>query len=190
MVASSDLGWIQWDFSTLVGLFDRVGLNANVGKTFGMVYRSCQVVGTQLEAGYKRWMTGAGPSYQERQHVWLHFIECGEDIELGSLAVYLQTQQRKEMGSRQHWGNTALGGEPCTYKMDFPTAGVPRNCPVKGCRGWAEMRMAMRVHFFHWHVRYTVIILEEINFPYPWCPQCNILVPRRDLNGWHLVTAQ
>ena len=62
MVASSDPRWLLGEFSTLVGLFDRVGLNANVGKTFGMVYRSCQVVGTQLEAGYKRWMTGAGPS--------------------------------------------------------------------------------------------------------------------------------
>ena len=37
MVASSDPRWLQGAFSTLVGLFDRVGLRNNVGKTVGMV---------------------------------------------------------------------------------------------------------------------------------------------------------
>ena len=37
MVASSDPRWIQGAFNTLVGLFDRVGLQKNVGKTVGMV---------------------------------------------------------------------------------------------------------------------------------------------------------
>ena len=38
MVASSDLRWIQGSFRTLVGLFDRVGLWTNSGKTVGMVF--------------------------------------------------------------------------------------------------------------------------------------------------------
>ena len=33
MVASSDPRWLQWAFTTLVGLFDQVGLNTNTGKT-------------------------------------------------------------------------------------------------------------------------------------------------------------
>ena len=37
MVASSDPQWIQGEFSTLVGLFDMVGLWNNVMKTVGMV---------------------------------------------------------------------------------------------------------------------------------------------------------
>ena len=37
MVASSDPGWLQGAFNTLVGLFDRVGLQINVGKTVGTV---------------------------------------------------------------------------------------------------------------------------------------------------------
>ena len=39
MVASSDLRWLQGEFNTLVGLFDRVGLRTNVGKTVGMFFR-------------------------------------------------------------------------------------------------------------------------------------------------------
>ena len=41
MVASSDPQWLQGDFSTLVGLFDRVGLRTKVRKTVGMVCRPC-----------------------------------------------------------------------------------------------------------------------------------------------------
>ena len=39
MVASSDPKWLQGEFSTLVGLFNRVGLQNNAGKTVGMVCR-------------------------------------------------------------------------------------------------------------------------------------------------------
>ena len=66
MVAPSDPIWLQGLFSTLVGLFDRVVLKTNFRKTVGMVFRLCQVAGTQSEAAYGRQMTGAGPPYRER----------------------------------------------------------------------------------------------------------------------------
>ena len=115
--------------------------------------------------------------------------ECGEDMAFGSLVVHLHTQHGKETGGRRHWGTTAPGGKPRTYKMYFPTARGLRNCPVEGCRGREVTRMAMRVHFFHGHIRDTVIILEEGNLPHPRCSWCNILVPWQALNGRHLVTA-
>ena len=37
IVASSDPRWLQGAFSTLVGLFDRVGMRTNFGNTVGMV---------------------------------------------------------------------------------------------------------------------------------------------------------
>ena len=48
----------------------------------------------------------------------------------------------------------------------------------------------MRVHFLHRHFLDTVVILEEENFPHPWCARCDMLVPQRVLNGRHLGTAQ
>ena len=69
MIASSDPGWLQGSFSTLVGMFDRVGMNTNVGKMVGRVFRLCQSAGTQLEAAYEQHIMGAGPSYWERQCV-------------------------------------------------------------------------------------------------------------------------
>ena len=47
MFTSSNPCWLQVAFNTLVGLFNRVGLRTNVGKTFGMVCRPCQAAGNQ-----------------------------------------------------------------------------------------------------------------------------------------------
>ena len=66
MIALSDQGWMQGAFSTLVGLFDWVGLRKNVVKTVEMVCCMCQAVGTQSEAAYKRKIMGMGLSYRER----------------------------------------------------------------------------------------------------------------------------
>ena len=54
MVASSDPRWLQGYFNTLVGLFDRVGLQSSVRNTVGMVCRPCQAEGNLLEAAYGR----------------------------------------------------------------------------------------------------------------------------------------
>ena len=50
MVELSDSGWLQGAFSTLVFLFDSVGLKQNGGKTVGMIYCPCQAAGTHSEA--------------------------------------------------------------------------------------------------------------------------------------------
>ena len=64
-----------------------------------------------------------------------------------------------------------------------------RPCPVKGCSGWVLTRTEMRVNFWHWHVRVTMVILEEGNPPHPWCPLCDMLVTLKSLNGAHQCTA-
>ena len=58
MIASSDPGCLKAACSTLLGMFDQMGLKTNVGKTVGMVFRPCQVAGTQSKAAYKLQMMG------------------------------------------------------------------------------------------------------------------------------------
>ena len=62
IIVSSEPVWLQGSFSTLVGLFDWVGLSTNVRKTVGMVCHPCQAAVTHLEAAYKQRMLGVGPS--------------------------------------------------------------------------------------------------------------------------------
>ena len=109
---------------------------------------------------------------------------------LGFLAVRLQKQHGKATGGIQHWGATAPGGEPRTYKMYFLTAGGPRNCPVKGFRGRSTTRTSMWVHFLHQHVQYTLTMLLEGNFPHPWFPRCITLVLWWALNRRHITTSK
>ena len=56
--------------------------------------------------------------------------------------------------------------------------------------GKVARRTAMRVHFLHRHFLNTVVLMEEGNFPQPRCARCDILVPRRALNGRHPAMAQ
>ena len=60
MVASTDPRWLQWAFTVLVGLFDRVGLKTNQRKTVSMACRPCSAAGNRTEVSYKHTMTGAG----------------------------------------------------------------------------------------------------------------------------------
>ena len=74
--------------------------------------------------------------------------------------------------------------------MAFLEKGGPHNCPVEGCPGQLATRTAMRVHFLHRHALNTVVIMDEVNLPHPRCARCNMLVPRRALNGRDPATAQ
>ena len=108
---------------------------------------------------------------------------------MGSLDMHFQIQhavakvvpvQEEEVGGR--------GNEPRAYRMEFPTRVGPRHCLVEGCSGRLSTRTAMRVHFWNRHFRYTVVILEKGNLPYPRCPLCNMMVPWQSLNGSHNST--
>ena len=101
MVASLDPRWLQGEFSTLVGLFDRVGLWTYVGKTVGMVCHPCKETGTQLEAAYRWQMMGEGPSYRERQKGRVQCRECGEEMDSVSLAGHRMTHHGRAEEERR-----------------------------------------------------------------------------------------
>ena len=75
MLALSDPQCLQWAFTQLVGLFDRVGLNTNTGKTFGMTCRPCTAAVNRSEEAYGRLMTGEGPTFRDRKR---ERVKCGD----------------------------------------------------------------------------------------------------------------
>lgn len=58
LIASTDPDWLQGAFETLIGLFNRMGLRTNVGKTVRMICLPCHVVGNNSEVAYEWWMKG------------------------------------------------------------------------------------------------------------------------------------
>ena len=84
----------------------------------------------------------------------------------GSLDAHHQTQNIVEKGELEQESNKEGGGEePRVFMMLFPEKAGPIPCPVEGCMGQAATRTAIRMHFWHRHVRDTVVILEEVNPP-------------------------
>ena len=100
MFDSSDPRWLQGDFNTLVGLFDMVGLQINVGKTVGMFCRPCQAAGNLSEAAYVRRVTGEGPTYRERLKGRVLCRECTELMAAVSLMSHHTTQHGRVAKTR------------------------------------------------------------------------------------------
>ena len=95
--------------------------------------------------------------------------DCGQEMAAASLDSHRMSQHGRAMERKWTWTHATMGREePKTYQMEFPKGGAKR-CPAEGCPGRAGTRTAMRVHFWRRHVRNTVIILKEGNFPHPLC---------------------
>ena len=77
-----------WAFNALVGLFERLGLRTNVGKTVSMTYRPCPEAGNQSEEAYGRKMTREGPTYWERQKERVECGDCGKEMAARLLAFH------------------------------------------------------------------------------------------------------
>ena len=143
MVASSDPRWLQWAFTTLVRLFDRVGLNTNVEKTVSMTCIPCTSAGNQSEEAYGRKMTGEGLTFLERKREQVECRDCGKEVAAGSLDQHRMSQHGKARERRWSWTDAATGGgggeEPTTYRREFPKGGT-KECPVEGRPGMAGTR--------------------------------------------------
>ena len=120
--------------------------------------------------------------FMERKIERVECRDCGKEVAAGSLDSHRISQHGKARERRWTWTDVDTGGvgggEPKTYRIEFPKGGT-KECPVEGCPGRAGTRTAMRVHFWRRNVRDVVIILEEVNLPYPRCQRCDMLVPWR-----------
>ena len=134
-------------------------------------------------------ITGRGPTYRERLKGRFSCRECREMMVAGSLTSHLMTQHGGVTETQWMFITLAAEAGPQTFRMTFPSKGVPWSCPVEGCPGGAAIRTAMPVHFLYRHVLDTVVVLEEVNLPHPGCTRCNILFPYRALNGRHPAKA-
>ena len=85
LVASTQPEKLQRVFDVLTGLFNRVGLQTNTTRTFGMVCQSCHVPGRMFEEAYVKWTTGKVPNFWERQRRRVECPECGVELASGLL---------------------------------------------------------------------------------------------------------
>ena len=87
------------------------------------------------------------------------------DLAEGSLAAHRQTQHSVGLGIQWETPNPPPTGEPQMYRVSFPRAARPWECPFEGCQRRAATWTGFCVHFVHRHVRDTVMIMGEVNLP-------------------------
>ena len=155
-----------------------------------MVCHPCKAAGNLSEAVCGRRVVGEVPTYRERLKVQVSYRECNELLVVGSLTSHLMTLHGRVAETQRQWSTPAAGAGPWTFRMTLPAKGRPRSCSVEGCPGRVATRTEMRVQFLHRHVLNIVVILEEGNLSHPRCARCNILVPRRALNGRYPAMSQ
>ena len=142
ILASTNPGWIQSAFDTLMGICDRLGLRTNVCKTVGMVCSPFWAAGVRADEAYNRRMTGEGKSLRQWERVLC--LECGKEMTKGSLVTHHQNQYSVAKGGLGSEGGDAdvsdRGNYPRTYRMAFPTQAGSRTFQIKGCSVQASTR--------------------------------------------------
>ena len=85
-------------------------------------------------------MTAEGPTYSKRLKERVECGDCGKEMAAGSLEAHQMIQHEKTKEDTFSWTDSATGGgggEPNTYRIEVPTKGGTRECPVEGCPGRA-----------------------------------------------------
>ena len=75
--------------------------------------------------------------------------------------VHCQTHHGVVKGGSGQESDKGVGGNsPRTSRLAFPEKTEPKPCSFEGFSGLAATWMSMRIHFWHRHVRDTMVILE------------------------------
>ena len=125
---------------------------------------------------YELQVTGIGSSYQEQLRRQVQFPECGVGLSMGYLLVHRQIQNGMVWVYQRRTPPTPPPGEAQTYWVSLPAILEKIRCPVEDCQGKAKNWNNLRVHFENFHVRDTIVILEDGNLPYPRYPKCDMVV--------------
>ena len=65
---------------------------------------------------------------------------------------------------------------PSTYFVSFPREVHPIACLLEGFQVQAMIRMNLWIHFVHWNVHYTMVILGKGKQPHPCYASFNIFL--------------
>ena len=88
-VAGRNTIWLQKMLTALLFMFERVGLQMNLGKIKEVVYTHIFILGFHGEAVYKRWNKGEGGTFRERKQLRLSCDVCGAIMAASSLCHHM-----------------------------------------------------------------------------------------------------
>ena len=178
--------WLQRALDLLVGLFRRIGLETNVGKTATMTCYPGRVPNEWSHHAYKRRLTGDGDSSKDRKRQRVECPECQKSLAKSSLKQHLRKQHGIDNLDLEHEDEYNPPPKQEHYRITFLHTQRHHPCPVDGCpHKKVPTPQAMRTHFMFKHPECSLCVINEGAQPLPKCPHCDMHVTYQALNTSH-----
>ena len=117
-IAGQDPIWVLTALTTMVGVFERFGLQTNLNNTKAVICTLGFIWGQQGAEAYKRRATEEGPTFRERNRTRVSCEECGEIIAAYSLRHHMDIAHGRVLP--QVRGVYVRVGGLDIYKVSFP----------------------------------------------------------------------
>ena len=171
-IVGQDPIWVQTELTAMVRIFERSGLQTNMGKTKAMICTPGFIWGQQGAEAYKRRATGEGPNFRERVKNRVSWEVCGGEMDSSYLLHHMERLHGRVL---PQLGGVEDGGVVLeVYKLLFLRIPNSVECPVEGCPSRGEILGRLTEHFMFRHWKSKVDILQEVPEPLPWCDQCGM----------------
>ena len=135
-IARQDPIWVQVTLTTMVRMFERVGLQTNLDKTKAVIFTPEFIWGQQGAEAYKRRSTGEGTTFQERKRTRVSCEVCGRTMSASSLRCCKERKHGRVLP--QVRGLDVGRGGLDVYRVWFPLILKLVDCPVEGCLAKAK----------------------------------------------------
>ena len=115
----------------MVRMFERVGLQKNLGKTKAMICKPWFIWGQHGVEAYKRRATGEGPNFREKKVTGIICKVCGGIMDASSMRHHMERSHGRVLP--QVRGVDTEGGGLEVYKVSFLQIPKLVECLVEGC---------------------------------------------------------
>ena len=163
--------WVQTDLTSVVGMFEIVGLQKKLGNTKATVCTTGFIWGKQGVAAYKQRATGEGETSRKQKKTRVSYDECRTMMEALLLHHHMECAHGKVMPHTQGWMSEE---DNRRYMVSFPRVMKSVDCPVYGCPERAHIPGRLRDNFMYRNWKSNIVILQEGLAPIPRCAHCGI----------------
>jgi len=185
VLASRDAARLQSSQDILVGLFERVGLDANATKTQCVTFVPGKIRTRLSNRSYTQQQEGVvSPAEWQRRQVECDV--CGDTMQRQSLYRHLETQH-DIFRSRVIDRDLLLEHEEETFTVWQSPEDGQFHCPVPACIGLAQTPWNLRRHFADRHPWHLVGTPQE--GVYPRCEECGMQTNPERFGAGHEDTA-
>ena len=159
----------------LLRMFDRVGLQINLGKTKAIICTPGFTLSQKDEVAYKHMDTGEGSTFRYRNKTRASCEYCRATMVV--LLLRKNTERTHGKIMTQTCGVDIIVGGEETYLVSLPCVLTLVECLVEGCPERAHNQGRLHKHFMYRHWKAKIYKILEGPPPLPWCNYWGMNIP-------------